>query len=41
MRTSYAMMALRVTTLAEEEGAEMDGAEEARGAAILVYVCLG
>ena len=36
MRTSYAMMALSVTSLTEDEGAEVDGAVEARGAAISV-----
>ena len=37
MRISYAMMALRVTPPAEEEGAEVDGVEEAGGVAILVH----
>ena len=36
MRISYAMMALRVTPPAEEEGAEVDGVEEAGGVAISV-----
>ena len=31
------MMALRVTPPAEEEGAEVDGVEEAGGVAILVH----
>ena len=35
------MMASRVTPPAEEEGAEVDGAEEAGGATIPVYVRLG
>ena len=41
MRTSYAMMASSVTPLAEDEGAEMDGAVEARGAVVCVWGCLG
>ena len=36
MRSSCAMMALRVTPPVEEQGAEMDGVEEAKGVAILV-----
>ena len=40
MRTSYAMMASSVTPPAEEEGAEVDGAAEAGGAAVLVRGCL-
>ena len=36
MRTSYAMMASSVTPLAEDEGAEVDRAVEARGAAVCV-----
>ena len=36
MRTSYAMMASSVTSLAEDEGAEVDGAVEVGGAAIYV-----
>ena len=34
MRTNYAMMASRVTPPTEDEGAEMNGAEEAGGVAI-------
>ena len=40
MHISCAMMALKVTPLAEEEGAEVDGAEEARGVAVSVHGCL-
>ena len=40
MRTSCAMMALSVTSLTEDEGAEVDGAVEARGAAISVWIRL-
>ena len=36
MRTSCATMASRVTPPTEEEGAEVDGAEEAGGVTILV-----
>ena len=36
MRSSCAMMALRVTPPVEEQGAEVDGVEEAKGVAILV-----
>ena len=39
MRISCAMMALRVTPLAEE-GAEVDGVEEAEGVVVLVHGCL-
>ena len=35
------MMALRVTPPAEEEGAEVEGKEEARGVAVSVRGCLG
>ena len=34
------MMASRVTTPVEEEGAEVDGAEEARGVVVSVWGCL-
>ena len=37
MRISYAMMALSVTPPIEDEGAEVDGAVEAGGAAICVW----
>ena len=37
MRTSYAMMALRVNPPVEDEGAEVDGAEEARGVVVSVW----
>ena len=37
MRTSYAMMASNVTPLAEDEGTEVDGVVEARGAAVYVW----
>ena len=37
MHTSYAMMASRVTPLVEEEGAEVDGVEEARGVIVSVH----
>ena len=36
MRTNYAMMALRVTSPTEEEGAEVDGVEEAGGVAVSI-----
>ena len=36
MCTSYAMMALRVTPLAEDEGVEVDGVVEAGGVTISV-----
>ena len=36
MHSSYAMMASRVTPLAKEEGAEVNGVEWARGVAISV-----
>ena len=39
MCTSYAMMALRVTLPVEEEGAKIDGAEEARGVAVSIRCC--
>ena len=35
MRTSYAMMSLRVTLPVEEERVDVDGAVEARGIAVL------
>ena len=41
MRTSYAMMASNVTSLAKDEGVEVDGAVEARGAAVYVWGPLG
>ena len=40
MRISYAMMALSVTPPIEDEGAEVDGAVEAGGAAIAIQGCL-
>ena len=40
MHTSCAMMASRVTPLVEEEGAELDGIEEAEGAAVSVCIYL-
>ena len=36
MRTSYAMMASRVTLPIEEEGVEVDGVEEAGGVAVSI-----
>ena len=36
MCTSYAMMALSVIPLVEEEGVEVDGAVEAKGAVVSV-----
>ena len=41
MCTSYAMMASSVTPPTEDEGAEVDGAVEAGGAAVCVWGCLG
>ena len=41
MRTSCAMMALRVTPPTKDEGAEVDGAEEARGVAVSIRGHLG
>ena len=41
MCISYAMMALSVTPLTEDEGAEVEGAVEAGGAAGFVRGCLG
>ena len=41
MHWSYAMIVSRVIPPAKEEGADMDGDEEAEGAAISVCVCLG
>ena len=38
MRTSYVMMSLRVTPPIEEEGADVDGAIEARGIAVLDHL---
>ena len=35
------MMALSVTPPAEDEGVEVDGAVEARGAAVSIWGCLG
>ena len=40
MCTSYVMMALSVTPSAEDEGAEEDGAVEAKGATVCVWGCL-
>ena len=40
MCASYNMMALRVTPPAEDEGEEVDGAVEARGAVMSVRGCL-
>ena len=37
MHTSYAMIASRVTPPAEDKGAEVDGAVEARGAVVSVW----
>ena len=37
MRTSYAMMASRVNPPVEDEGVEVDGAEEARGVVVSVW----
>ena len=37
MRISYAMMALRVNPPVEDEGAEVDGAEKARGVIVSVW----
>ena len=41
MRTSCAMMASRVIPPAKEEGAEVDGVEEAGGVAVSVCGCFG
>ena len=41
MCTSYAMMASNVTPPTEDKGAEVDGAVEARGAAVYVWGRLG
>ena len=41
MRTSCAMMTSSVSPPAEDEGAEVDGAIEARGAVVYVWGCLG
>ena len=41
MRTSCAMMASSVTPPVEEEGSKVEGAEEAEGDAVSVYVRLG
>ena len=41
MRASYAMMVSSVTPPAEDEGAEVDGAVEARGAIVCVWGHLG
>ena len=41
MRTSYVMMASRVTPPAEDEGAEVDGAKEAGGVVVSVQGHLG
>ena len=38
MYTSCAIMALSVTPLTEEEGVEVDGTVEARGAVVCVWV---
>ena len=40
MRTSYAMMALRVIPPAEDEGTEVDGAVGDGGATVSVRGCL-
>ena len=40
MHISYAMMASSVTSPADDEGAEVDGAVEAGGAAVCVWGCL-
>ena len=37
MRCNYAMTASRVTSPANEKGADMEGTEEAKGAAISVH----
>ena len=41
MRTSCVMMASNVTPLVKDEGVEVDGAVEARGAAVYVWGRLG
>ena len=41
MRSSCAMMASSVTPPTEDEGTEVDGAVEARGAAVTIRGCLG
>ena len=41
MRTSYAMMASSVIQPVEDEGTEVDGAVEARGAVVSIRGCLG
>ena len=40
MHTSCAMMALSVTPSVEDEGTEVDGVVEARGAIVCVWDCL-
>ena len=41
MRCSYAMTASRVTLPVDEEGADMEGAEEAGGVDVSVRGCFG
>ena len=41
MCTSYAMIASRVTPPAKDEGAKVEGVEEAGGVTVLVRGCLG
>ena len=41
MRTSFAMMALKVTSPIEDEGAEVDGAVEAGGVIVSIWGRLG
>ena len=41
MHYSCAMIALRVTPLADEEGANVEGAEEVEGDVVSVRGCLG
>ena len=41
MCTSYVIMASRVAPPAEDKGAELDGAKEAKGVTVLVWGCLG
>jgi len=39
MRSSYAMIASRVTPPADEEGADVEGVEEAGGVTVSVCCC--
>jgi len=41
MHYSCAMTALKVTLLADEEGADVEGAEEVRGDAVSIHIRFG